>query len=176
MTRDVKLCFQSQPQRMIFQASTSILMILGIGIKQAYHNSSFLLLLLAEMRSILCENTELVYHWNKNHIIEHTETNIIYPQSENKCHKWWYKLINTFKVKDAVWISLWKSVPLPTNTTYNTMNSKEKHVPFAVNIMNGYNRGTKNKESIRSIHWFFMFALNTEKHLFQVLIFNTYFC
>lgn len=71
---------------MIFQAS--ILMMLGIGIKQAYRNSSFFFFLLAEMSSILCENIEHVYHWNKNHIIKHTETNMIYPQSENKCHEW----------------------------------------------------------------------------------------
>lgn len=56
---------------MIFQAY--ILMMHGIPI------AHYLLVfpLLAKMRSVLYENIEHVYHWNKNPIIKHAETNTI---------------------------------------------------------------------------------------------------
>ena len=70
------------PLRMIFQAY--ILTMLDRPVKLAHYLIFFFSSLLAEMRSILYEKIKHVYHWYKNPIIKHAETNmIIYSKSSN---------------------------------------------------------------------------------------------
>lgn len=84
---------------MIFQVYT--LMMLGISVKLAHYLTSFSSLL-AEMRSILHENMEHIYHWNKNPMIKHAETDAI---TGNVKHLRAMMLSFSFLVK----------VPLPSN-------------------------------------------------------------
>lgn len=87
---------------MIFQVYT--LMMLGISVKLA-HYLTFFSSLLAEMRSILHENMEHIYHWNKNPMIKHAETDAITGNVNLLKHLRAMMLSFNFLVK----------VPLPSN-------------------------------------------------------------